>query len=275
MSVGECFKTDNLSDLDIAPSALYLLASPSTPEDIRQSILEEARAGGKITLAAVRKAIGPGDEPKTLPPVVEPEWLQRIPSTLRRNYEYMREEILRACCLEGYGIEHLGPVIDTYLGSDDAVEVREHIAIAQKSICCICRLNYLEEWSPGCYGNNPDPYPTLRHGRCCASCDEDVKQFRMAVMLASTDDEFYKQLPSLFEKEEKRQGEEEGHMVKTIAIDVYDVATKTRNREPGGWYPWRIPQDAIGKNGEMDVRKPSCMHPDLRMPCDACYLKAA
>src|SRR5262245_55013987 len=73
MSVGECFKTDNLSDLDIAPSALYLLASPSTPEDIRQSILEEARAGGKITLAAVRKAIGPGDEPKTLPPVVEPE----------------------------------------------------------------------------------------------------------------------------------------------------------------------------------------------------------
>jgi Protein of unknown function (DUF3102) len=60
MSVGERFKNDNLSDLNIAPSALYLLAAPSTPETIGNDILARARAGERIThrdaLEAVRQA---------------------------------------------------------------------------------------------------------------------------------------------------------------------------------------------------------------------------
>ena len=38
MNVAGNFKNDNLSVLSIAPSALYLLASPSTPESARQVI---------------------------------------------------------------------------------------------------------------------------------------------------------------------------------------------------------------------------------------------
>lgn len=60
MAVGERFKNDNLSDLDTAPSALYLLAAPSTPEAVGSDILARARAGEKITrrdaLAAIQQA---------------------------------------------------------------------------------------------------------------------------------------------------------------------------------------------------------------------------
>jgi len=67
MAVGERFKNENFADLNIAPSALYMLASPSTPDDIRQSILEQARSGARITLAAVQQAIGPGDSEEVTP----------------------------------------------------------------------------------------------------------------------------------------------------------------------------------------------------------------
>jgi hypothetical protein len=36
MSVAEAFKSDNLSDLSFAPSAMYALAAPSIPEEARQ-----------------------------------------------------------------------------------------------------------------------------------------------------------------------------------------------------------------------------------------------
>ncbi len=51
MSVARQFETRNLHDLNIAPSALYLLAAPSTPEPARIEALERAEAGETITHA--------------------------------------------------------------------------------------------------------------------------------------------------------------------------------------------------------------------------------
>jgi hypothetical protein len=48
MSVATAFKTDKLSDLNIAPSALYLLASPSTDPEVREEVITKAKAGAKI-----------------------------------------------------------------------------------------------------------------------------------------------------------------------------------------------------------------------------------
>ncbi|BAB74360.1 DUF3102 domain-containing protein [Anabaena sp. FACHB-709] len=39
----------NLAQIDIATSALYLLAAPSTPENLREQYIEEAKAGKRIT----------------------------------------------------------------------------------------------------------------------------------------------------------------------------------------------------------------------------------
>ncbi len=57
MAVAEQFKSDNLSDLQIAPSALYLLAAPSTPDAARDEALERAAAGETITHQAARQIV--------------------------------------------------------------------------------------------------------------------------------------------------------------------------------------------------------------------------
>ena len=57
MAVHARFKSDNLSDLAIAPSALYLLASPSVPEDTAQAVIERAQAGETITFSLAKEAI--------------------------------------------------------------------------------------------------------------------------------------------------------------------------------------------------------------------------
>lgn len=47
----------NLSQFDIATSALYLLAAPSTSQDLRDQYLKQAQAGKKVTHKDLRKAI--------------------------------------------------------------------------------------------------------------------------------------------------------------------------------------------------------------------------
>lgn len=59
MQVAEQFKSINLRDLAIAPSALYLLASPSTPDDVREQFIEAATNGEKVTHAEVKAAVAP------------------------------------------------------------------------------------------------------------------------------------------------------------------------------------------------------------------------
>lgn len=57
MSVADRFKTVNFTDLRIGPSALYLLASSETPDDVREQFIEQAKAGEKVTHDAVKKAV--------------------------------------------------------------------------------------------------------------------------------------------------------------------------------------------------------------------------
>lgn len=57
MRVAEAFKSENFSDLDFAPSALYLLAAPSTPDEVRREALERAYQGESITHAKVKKLV--------------------------------------------------------------------------------------------------------------------------------------------------------------------------------------------------------------------------
>ncbi|MEM8830398.1 MAG: DUF3102 domain-containing protein [Cyanobacteria bacterium P01_G01_bin.19] len=49
MSVARAFTADNLSDLNIAPSALYVLAAPSTSKQAKDEALTLARQGNTIT----------------------------------------------------------------------------------------------------------------------------------------------------------------------------------------------------------------------------------
>lgn len=57
MRVAEAFKSENFSDLDFAPSALYLLAAPSTPDEVRREALERAYQGESITHAKVKRLV--------------------------------------------------------------------------------------------------------------------------------------------------------------------------------------------------------------------------
>lgn len=47
----------NLAQIDIATSALYLLAAPSTPQDVREQYLEKAKEGEKVTHKDLRLKI--------------------------------------------------------------------------------------------------------------------------------------------------------------------------------------------------------------------------
>ncbi|WP_420628626.1 DUF3102 domain-containing protein [Candidatus Leptofilum sp.] len=49
MRVAKAFKTTNFADLHLAPSALYLLAAPSTPNEARIEAVDRANDGEKIT----------------------------------------------------------------------------------------------------------------------------------------------------------------------------------------------------------------------------------
>lgn len=58
MSVAEQFgKAEIISDLHIQPTAAYLLAAPSTPDDARLTALERAAAGERITTAVARDIV--------------------------------------------------------------------------------------------------------------------------------------------------------------------------------------------------------------------------
>jgi len=60
MQVADKFKSENFSDLRIAPSALYLLAAPSTPDDVREEALRRAGQGENITHQTAKQLIDAG-----------------------------------------------------------------------------------------------------------------------------------------------------------------------------------------------------------------------
>lgn len=71
MGVFDKFKTDNLSDLDIAPSALYLLSSPSVPQEARDEVIEAAEYGERITFSEAKRVIANHQINTTSPTIIE------------------------------------------------------------------------------------------------------------------------------------------------------------------------------------------------------------
>lgn len=73
MNAAKAFKSENFSDLNIATSALYRLASPSTPESARQEALKRAFQGETITSSKAQKIVDRYKNPPILPEVLPPE----------------------------------------------------------------------------------------------------------------------------------------------------------------------------------------------------------
>jgi hypothetical protein len=61
--------SEKFSDLSIPMSALYLLARPSTPDEVREQVIERAEAGERITVAAVKEAVEQAATDLPAPPV--------------------------------------------------------------------------------------------------------------------------------------------------------------------------------------------------------------
>ena len=57
MSVAEQFKSAKIADLPIQPSAAYLLAATSVPDEAREKAVEKAEAGEEITFAAAKEIV--------------------------------------------------------------------------------------------------------------------------------------------------------------------------------------------------------------------------
>jgi hypothetical protein len=55
MQVARQFESTNLLDLEIAPSALYILSAPSTQDSVREEALSRAQAGESITYKAAKE----------------------------------------------------------------------------------------------------------------------------------------------------------------------------------------------------------------------------
>jgi hypothetical protein len=53
-------ESENFADFNLPVSAIYLLAAPSTPKNVRGEVIERARAGEKIKHATVKEAITKG-----------------------------------------------------------------------------------------------------------------------------------------------------------------------------------------------------------------------
>lgn len=93
MMVADRFKSANFADLQIAPSALYLLAAPSTPEDVRSEAIARAEQGETITYSTARDLIEDAQEArrydgfaKVVPPEEDEEPLSEYEEQIARQY---------------------------------------------------------------------------------------------------------------------------------------------------------------------------------------------
>lgn len=73
INVAKRFKSNNLLDLTIAPSALYELAAPSTREDVRAEAIARAKAGESITYSTAKGIKQKYSSPPSQEPKVKPE----------------------------------------------------------------------------------------------------------------------------------------------------------------------------------------------------------
>lgn len=91
MQVADKFKCVKFTHLDIAPSALYELAAPSTPDVVRSEAIERALGGETIT-CSLAKAI----KAKALALKEEPPQSQAESLTININAETIAREVLTA-----------------------------------------------------------------------------------------------------------------------------------------------------------------------------------
>jgi hypothetical protein len=57
INVYEMSKSNNLLDLDVPVSGLYMLAAPGTPDEARTEMIERAETGEKVSVADVKRSI--------------------------------------------------------------------------------------------------------------------------------------------------------------------------------------------------------------------------
>lgn len=72
MAAARSFKSEIISDLSIAPTALVMLASPSVPEAARQEAIQQATSGQPVTVKQARQIIDqhrPAPAPKAAAPL--------------------------------------------------------------------------------------------------------------------------------------------------------------------------------------------------------------
>ncbi|MDJ0599952.1 MAG: diguanylate cyclase [Crocosphaera sp.] len=62
MHVSQRFKLDELEKVEISPSALYILAAPSTPKEVRNQALEKAKQGQTISFSFAKQLIKSNQE---------------------------------------------------------------------------------------------------------------------------------------------------------------------------------------------------------------------
>lgn len=57
MQVSKQFKPEDLETIEIAPSALYILAAPSTPDQVRSQALKQAKQGNPVTFSFAKQLL--------------------------------------------------------------------------------------------------------------------------------------------------------------------------------------------------------------------------
>lgn len=96
MSVAHKFKNVNFTDLSIAPSALYMLAAPSTPDEAVDEAMQRAQNGERITYNAAKEIMSQYRESAPNHVNIVDEWGEvetvEIPSGHRFVYEFEPEE---------------------------------------------------------------------------------------------------------------------------------------------------------------------------------------
>jgi hypothetical protein len=90
MSVAERFKSAKFAELPIQPSAAYLLAAPTVPDEARQVAVEKAEAGEEITVATAREIVAEAKKkrrPRRQKPVPTDKLGLRLLKSLERYKE--------------------------------------------------------------------------------------------------------------------------------------------------------------------------------------------
>src|SRR5581483_7511198 len=89
MAVAEQFGpiSEIIADLTLQPTALYLLAAPSVPDEARQEAIERAQAGERITAAVAKEIIAQWRKPEQPTPPGEVRKMERLERLLGRYSE--------------------------------------------------------------------------------------------------------------------------------------------------------------------------------------------